>query len=120
MKKRELTKDYSAVQYHKYRGIEYFTARFSNHIILEPVHKEVLDNLREITIDHEILWADSAHTWARNMSLDEQRNHLLERTKRDLDWLLSQKPLREFNKKYQENRERLLNEKTFFLSLAKE
>ena len=120
MKKRKLTKDYFAIQYHKYRGIEYFTARFSNHVLLEPVHQEVLNNLREVTADNEILWSDSAHTWARNMSFGEQRDFLLNRTKKDIDWLLSQKPLRELNKEYREKRKRLLAEKSFFLSLAKE
>jgi len=117
MKKRELEQDYFDIQYHKHRGIEYFTAIFNDHIVLEPVHEEVLKHLREATIDREILWSDSAHTWARGRSLNEQRQFLLDRTKEDIDWLLSQKPLRELNEEYRNKRKRLLEEKNFFLSL---
>ena len=120
MKKRELPSEYSEIKYHEHRGIEYFTAIFSKHIVLEPVHEEVLSNLRADSQSREILWSDSAHTWARNMSLKEQREHLVKRTIEDIDWLLSQKPLRELNKEYRTKRERLLAEKNFFLSLGKE
>ncbi len=118
MKKRQIASEHSEIKYHTYRGIDYFTAIYNDHIVLEPVHEEVLKNLNENTIDREILWSDSTHTWARGMSLDEQRQALLKSAIDDIDWLLSQKPLRELNTEYREKRERLVQERKFFLSLA--
>lgn len=120
MKKREIESisEYSDIRFHKYRGIEFFTARLFEHIVLEPVHEEVLKALREESISKEILWSDSAHCWARDMTLEEERSALVNRTKEDIDWLLSQGPLRELNKEYREKKKLLKEERAFLLSLG--
>lgn len=119
MEEREINRnEYSEIQRHEYKGIPFFTAIYHNHVVLEPIHTEVLRALRESTIDREILWSDSAHTWSRDMTLEEQRMHLIKRTKQDIDWLLSTKPLRELNQEYREKKLRLEKERNFLLSLG--
>ena len=118
MEKRERVNEYDQVEYHKYKGVEFFTALYSElgNIVLEPVHKEVLD--MSYMFD-SLLWHDSAHTWAKEMTLQEQRKQLVEYAQNDIDLILSGYALKEQRKQYLEKRKKLKEQLEFFKALKK-
>lgn len=115
MKEREINRgEYSEIERHEYKGIYFFTAIYGTHIVLEPIHEELLAALSETDHDHERLWSDSAHSWARNMSLQEQRTRLIEEAHNDIDYFLSGQALKEQRKEYLSKRQRLREQLEFF------
>ena len=75
-----------------------------NHVILEPIHKEIFDILNISAYpwiyDNDRLWEDSGHTWARNMTLKGQRQRLIEIAHNDIDYLLSGQSLKDLEESY--------------------
>jgi len=87
---RKEVKEYSEIQKFKHRGIEFFVANYSSHAVLEPLHEEI----REALPDDECeLWNDSAHSWARGMPLQEQRDRLVHWAREYIDSVLDRTEL---------------------------
>ena len=122
MEKRERVNEYDQVEYHRYKGVEFFTGLYPEmgHIVLEPVHKEVLVMCYSNTeyVDTP-LWYDSAHTWAKGMTLQEQRKQLIEYAENDIDLILSGYALKEQRKQYLAERKKLKEQLEFFKALKK-
>lgn len=111
--------EYKEIKREVYKGIHFFTALFDEYIVLEPVHKEVMNALSESDVDHERLWADSAHSWARNMSIEEQREFLILRARDDIDYLLSMDSIKECRESYTKKMLKLKEKRKILLELSK-
>ena len=85
-RKPEEMKEYSNVVRLRHRGIEFFIATYGSHAVCEPIHEEVGKLLPE---DENGLWNDSAHGWARGMSIDEQRARLAREAQEYIDDVIS-------------------------------
>ena len=90
--KRKIPEGYTEVQEHKHRGVEFFTAKYSCHFVLEPLREDMLPMLEE----YSMLWYDSAHSWARGMPEDEQRARLIHYAKEEIDKVISGEELQEW------------------------
>ena len=62
----------------------------------------------------EPLWHDSAHTCASGMTLQGQRNRLIEYARSDIDYLMSGEILKDQRKDYLEKRKKLREQWEFF------
>jgi len=62
----------------------------------------------------EPLWHDSAHTWAKGLTLQAQRNRLIEYAHNDIDYLMSAQGLKEQREDYLKKREKLKAQYEFF------
>ena len=122
MEKRERVNEYDQVEYHRYKGVEFFTGLYPEmgHIVLEPVHKEVLAMCYSNTeYGDTLVWHDSAHTWAKGMTLQEQRKQLIEYAENDINRILSGYALKEQRKQYLAERKKLKEQLEFFKALKK-
>lgn len=123
MKEREINEEeYKDIQKHKYRNVEFFTAQFRDHIALEPIHQEVLDmmNINRYCYTDPLLWHDSAHMWSNGLTLEQQRNRVIQYAKDDIDYVLSGKSLQEQKREYLEKRKKWKKQLNFFQTLEKE
>ena len=121
MKEREALKleEYTNLQRHQYKNIHFFTAQYLDHIVLEPVHEEVLKALSDKDTDYERLYSDSAHSWARHMTLDKQRDTLIAQAHDDIDYILSGKSLKEQRAEYLKTRAKLKANLEIFKQFSK-
>ena len=124
MKERETNRaEYTDLEKHKYKGVEFFTAVYNDHIVLEPVHQEVVDmmNISWVPYSSEpYLWHDSAHSWAGGLTLQGQRNRLIEYAQNDIDYILSGDSLKEQREDYLKKRKKVREQFEFFKALRKE
>ena len=111
--------EYKDIEKHEYKGVHFFTAIYNDHVVLEPVHEEILKALSDNDTDHERLWSDSAHSWARHMTLTKQRDTLITRAHDDIDYLMSGESLKEQRKEYLEKRKKLREQFEFFKEIRK-
>ena len=122
MKEREINREeYTDLEKHSYKGVEFFTAVYNDHIVLEPVHQEVLDmmNIDWRYYSETGLWHDSAHSWADGLTLQGQRNRLIEYAKSDIDYILSGDSLKEQRQDYLKKRQKIKEQFEFFKALSK-
>jgi len=117
MREREINREeYKEIEKHVYKGVHFFTAIYNDHVVLEPVHQEVLDAINAVSgnVFQEPLWHDSAHTWAKGLTLQAQRNRLIEYAHNDIDYLMSAQGLKEQREDYLKKREKLKAQYEFF------
>jgi len=122
MKEREINREeYKEIERHTYKGVHFFTAIYNDHVLLEPVHQEILDAINSVSSSdlEEPLWYDSAHSWARRSTLQEQRNRLIEEAHYDIDSLMSGESLKEQRKEYLEKRKKLREQFEFFKEIKR-
>jgi hypothetical protein len=110
--------EYTDIEYHEYKGVHFFTAVYTQmkHIVVEPVHQEILDMLNRTgaAYDKELLWKDSGHSWADGLTFQGQRNRLIEYAHDDIDYIMNGQALKEQREDYLERRKRLREQYEFF------
>ena len=122
MKEREINREeYTDIEKHEYKGVHFFTAIYTDHVLLEPIHQEILDAINTVSNTYldEPLRYDSAHSWARGLTLQAQRNRLVEEAHYDIDSLMSGESLKEQRKEYLEKRKKLREQYDFFKEIRK-
>jgi len=122
MKEREINREeYTDLEKHEYKGVEFFTAVYNDHVVLEPVHQEVLDmmNIDWRYYSEPNLWHDSIHSWADGLTIQGQRNRLIEYAKSDIDYILSGDSLKEQREDYLKKRKKIREQFEFFKELRK-
>ena len=123
MKEREINREeYTDIEKHEYKGVHFFTAIYNDHVLLEPIHQEILDAINAVssTYFEEPLWHDSVHSWASGLTLQGQRNRLIEYAHGDIDYLMTGQGLKEQRTEYLEKRKKLREQYEFFKKIRKE
>ena len=87
----EALTSYNEPEKHNYRGIWLFTAKHSNHYIVEPLHEEI----RQILNESSDIWGDTMSSCYDNLSDYASRETLLNRARKEIDDILSGQELKE-------------------------
>ena len=123
MKEREINREeHKDLEKHEHKGVHFFTAIYNEHVVLEPVHQDVLDMMNiswQSYSSEPPLWHDSAHSWARGLTLQEQRNRLIEYAQHDIDYIMSGESLKEQREDYLEKRKKVREQFEFFKAIRK-